>query len=297
MPPAVLSPGDTTLLERLTLGADAPAVRPSAAGVRRTRGRGPGTEFHEFRPYQPGDDLRTIDWTVEARLHQLVVRVPRAQGYVRLHVLVDISASMGVGAPAKLSCAARAAAALCYVAAQRKDAAGVSTFRDRVVSFMPPAEGRAPLLRILGQLGTLEPSGHSSIDQALEHYASATTGPGIAVVLSDFFEPGAGLRGLQYLLYRRLTPVVVQVVAREEIRPNLPPDVELLDIERPDGARLPVDDALIAVYRERLAQHEASLRTFCAAHGCPWARLVSDMTLGQIIDTLQRSGIVRAGDS
>ena len=162
---------------------------------------------------------------------------------------------------------------------------------------MPPAEGRAPLLRILERLNSLEPSGHSAIDEALEHYASAATGPGIALVLSDFFEPGAGLQGLQYLLYRGLSPVVVQVVAREEIQPELPPDIELLDVERPHGARLAVDEGIISAYRERLAQHESSLRTFCATHACPWARLVSDMTLEQIIEALQRSGIVRTGDA
>jgi hypothetical protein len=135
--PPVLTLNDTGLLERLALRADATAIRPGAGGVRRTRGRGPGTEFHEFRPYQPGDDLRTVDWTVEARLHQLVVRVPRAHGHLRVHVLVDVSASMSIGEPAKLACAAQVAAAVCYIAARHRDAAGVSTFRERITSYMP----------------------------------------------------------------------------------------------------------------------------------------------------------------
>ena len=296
MAPPVLNPGDTGLLERLTLGATATAVRPSAAGVRRTRGRGPGTEFQEYRPYQPGDDLRTVDWTVEARLHQLVVRVPRAQEHVRLHILIDISASMRIGTPAKLSCATRAAAALCYVAARRKDAVGVSTFRDRVCSYMPPAEGRASLLRTLEALATLESAEPSDIDRALQHYAAAAAGPGIALVLSDYFEPGGGLRGLQYLMYRGLTPVVVQVVAREEVAPNLTDETELVDIERPD-ASLAIDPAVVADYRRRLGDHEASLRGFCAAHGCPWVRLVSDMSFAQMIGALQSGGVLRIGDS
>jgi uncharacterized protein (DUF58 family) len=291
---AVLNPDETSLLERLVLGADPAAVRPGAGGIRRTRGRGPGTEFQEFRPYQPGDDLRTIDWTVEARLHQLVVRVPRAQGHLRLHVLVDVSASMRVGVPAKLACATRAAAALCYVAARHRDAAGVSTFRERVASYMPPAEGRAQLLRTLEMLAALTPSGESSIDRALEHYASAARGPGVAVVLSDYFEPGAGVRGLQYLMYRGLTPAVLQVVAREEIDPELLSDTELVDVEQPHADRLTVDPGAIAAYRKRLDEHETMLRDFCAAHGCPWGRLVSDMSFRQIIGALESSGVVSA---
>ena len=296
MTPPVLTPNDTGLLERLTLRADAATIRPGAGGVRRTRGRGPGTEFHEFRPYQPGDDLRTVDWTVEARLHQLVVRVPRAHGHLRVHVLVDVSASMSIGMPAKLACAAQVAAAVCYMAARHRDAAGLSTFRDRITSYMPPAEGRAQLLRILDTLATLEPSGQSTIEHALEHYASATSGPGLAVVLSDFFEPGAGIRGLQYLLHRGLKPVVLQVVAREEIAPALASDSELVDIERPDGERLVVDAGMVAAYRARLAQHEASLREFCASHKSPLGRLVSDMPFSQIVSVLEGIGVISAGD-
>ena len=290
----VLNAGETSLLERLTLGADPSTIRPSAGGLRRTRTRGPGTEFHEYRPYQPCDDLRTIDWSVEARLHQLVVRVPRAQGQLRLHVLLDVSASMGLGTPSKLACAARAAAALCYVAARHRDAAGVSTFRDRVSSYMPPADGRAQLLRTLEMLGTLAPSGESRIDRALEHYAAAATGPGVAVVLSDYFEPGSGVRGLQYLMHRGLTPAVLQVVAREELSPELMSDTELVDVEQPDAERLAVDEGVIAAYRTQLALHEASLRDFCAAHKCPWGRLVSDMSFRQIIGALETSGVVSA---
>jgi len=293
--PPVLSPHDTGFLERLTLGADPSTIRPSAGGVRRTRGRGPGTEFHEFRPYQPGDDLRAIDWTVEARLHQLVVRVPRAHGHVRLHVLLDVSASMSIGSPSKLECGRRIAAALCYVAVRNRDAAGVSTFRDRINSFMPPAEGRAQLMRALEFLGTLSPSGASSIDRALEHYAAAASGPGLAVVLSDFFEAGA-VRGLQHLLHRGLRPIVLQVVAPEELEPALPSDVELIDIEQPDGERLVVDAGAIRAYQAVLAQHEASLREFCAAHRCPFARLASNLPFHHAIGALENVGVISTGD-
>ena len=287
----MLGTDDASLLDRLTLGAGASPVLPTGAGMRRARTRGAGIEFHDYRSYQPGDDPRGIDWTVEARLRQLVVRVTRGEGHIRLHVLLDASASMSIGNPAKLSCAARVAAALCYVAVERRDAAGVSTFREGIATYMPPAEGRAPLFRAFEILAAVVPGGRSAIDRALEQYAAAVRGPGLVVVLSDFFEPGAGMQGLQALLHRGLTPAVLQVVSRDELSPDVEEDTELIDVEH-DRSSLIVDRGALAAYRERLAQHEATLRTFCATHGCPWARIRSDMSFRELLAVLQASGLL-----
>jgi uncharacterized protein (DUF58 family) len=289
----VLATDETFLLDRLTLGASGSPVRPTAAGTRRARTRGAGLEFHDYRSYQPGDDPRGIDWTVEARLRQLVVRVTRGEGHIRLHVLLDASASMSIGTPAKLSCAARVAAALCYVAVEGRDAAGVSTFREGVATYMPPAQGRAPLFRSFETLAAVVPNGRSNVERALEQYAAAVRGPGLVVVLSDFFEPGAGLHGLQSLLHRGLTPAVLQVIAPDELLPDIEEETELVDIEQ-DRSSLVVDRAALIAYRARLAEHEATLRTFCAAHSCPWARIRSDISFRELLAVLQASGLLGA---
>src|SRR3977135_3167513 len=125
----MLSAHEVRQLEHLTL---AHGSAQSAAGSRHARPRGHGLEFRDYRHYQPGDDPRVIDWNVHARLGQLVVRVFRAEGQLRLHLLVDTSASMSVGAPSKLACAARLAAALAYVAVERRDAVGLATFDEEI---------------------------------------------------------------------------------------------------------------------------------------------------------------------
>src|SRR2546421_9510905 len=101
-------------LDRLALAA--PSATPSP-GTRHARPHGHGLEFRDYRRYQPGDDPRMIDWTVEARLRQLVVRTFRAEGRLQVQIVVDTSASMAIGSPSKLTCAARVASALAYVAA------------------------------------------------------------------------------------------------------------------------------------------------------------------------------------
>lgn len=290
----MLAPHEARLLDRLVLGSGPAAAFASAAGLRRARTRGAGLEFHEFRHYQPGDDPRLIDWTVEARLDQLVVRVARAEGDLRLHVLIDTSASMGIGDPQKLACAAKLAAALCYVAVERRDAAGLSTFTRTIDSFMPPAGGRSQLFRALESLTGLSPRGHSDIDAALQHYGAAVRGPGLVVVLSDFFVPGSGLEGLRYLVHRGLTPAVVQIAAPEELAPQLDEDCELVDVEADDRTAIRIDAAAIHAYDEALQAHTESLRRFCVDLRLPWVRLDSAAPFSTLLAGLQGAGLFTA---
>lgn len=282
---------DARVLDGLTLGGSTASAVASAAGIRRARTRGAGVEFHEYRHYQPGDDPRSIDWTVEARLQQLVVRVARAEGDLRLHLLVDVSQSMSLGEPDKMSCAARLAAALSYVAIERRDVAALATFDETVRTFLPPTAGRAQLFRALDVLTRLTPSGPSSIDRALRHYGAAVRGPGLVAVISDFLEPGAGLQGLRFLLHRGLTPAIVQVVAREELSPAFADDTELVDVEHP-GRRLVISPAMIAGYTQRLARHVDSLRTFCRANRLPWLQIESATSFKSMVAQLEASGIL-----
>src|SRR5262245_263828 len=173
----MFSAEEARVLNRLMLGAGPTAPAASTAALRRARVRGAGLEFQEYRHYEPGDDPRSIDWTVEARLRQLVVRVSRADGHVRLHVLVGASAAMTLGQPDKWSCARGLAAALCYIAQERRDTAGVAVFDEDVRRYVAPAAGRAQLFRAFGLLDSTQPAGASDVNRALLHYGAAARGP------------------------------------------------------------------------------------------------------------------------
>jgi uncharacterized protein (DUF58 family) len=287
----MLSADEARLLDGLTVGGATTGSVASASGVRRARTRGVGVEFHEYRHYQPGDDPRSIDWTVEARLNQLVVRVSRAEGDLRLHLLLDVSRSMSIGSPSKLSCAAKLAAALSYVAIERRDAAGVATFDDDVRTFLPPAAGRVQLFRVLDTLGSITTHGRSAMDEALLRYGAAVRGPGVVAVMSDFFEPGGGLQGLRYLLHRGLTPAVVQVTAPEEWDPSLSDATEIVDVEEP-GRRLVVTTAMAPDYRRRLERHVHELRAFCVTNRLPCLQVDSSSSFKAQLALFEASGML-----
>ncbi len=287
----MLTREDVRLLAGLSIGGGAATTRALSAALRRARTRGSGLEFQEYRHYEPGDDPRSIDWTVEARLRQLVVRVARADGHLTVHTLVDTSASMAIGTPDKLSCASRIATVLCFVALERRDAAGIATFDSDVRALMPPASGRGQLHRALATLSDQRASGASDIGAALMRYGAVARGPGLAVVISDFLAPDPGFTGLEYLLYRGLSPVIVQVLASEELEPSFE-DAELVDVEDPSGAALVVDRSTIADYKEGLAAHQGALRAFCAERQIPVVLMDASATYDTIVRELERVGLL-----
>ena len=287
----MLTREDVERLSGLSLGGGAATTRALSAALRRARMQGSGLEFQEYRHYEPGDDPRSIDWTVEARLRQLVVRVARADGHLTIHALVDTSASMGIGVPDKLSCAGRIAAALCYVALEHRDAAGVATFDTDLRVLMPPATGRGQLHRALTTLSAQRASGGSAIGSALMRYGAVARGPGLAVVISDFLTVDPGFTGLEYLLYRGLAPVVVQVLAPDDTDPAFD-DAELVDVEDTSAGSVIVDRSTIAEYQERLATHQRGLHAFCAERHIPVARVSSSASSEAIVGELERVGLV-----
>ena len=285
----MLTAHEVRQLERLTL-AHSSAL--PAAGSRHARTRGYGLEFRDYRHYQPGDDPRFIDWTVHARLRQLVVRVFRAEGQMRVHLLVDSSASMSIGSPSKLACAARLAAALAYVAVGRRDAVGLTTFDAEVRTHLPASAGRPQLFRAIETLRSIAPAGPSAIDRALIAFASATHGPGLVVVLSDFFDTQERLEGLRFLMYRGLVPALVQVVADEDIDPALGDEAELVDVEYPSAPAIVADPSVLQAYRDRVTRLSGDLRGFCFANELPFIQLRSTAAFDDVLGACLDAGLL-----
>jgi uncharacterized protein (DUF58 family) len=287
----MLSAHEVRQLERLTFGTAnaSPAMRP--AGPRVARVRGFGSEFHDFRPYQPGDDPRSVEWTVYSRLGQLVTRTSRTNAQLRVHLLLDVSGSMGHGEPDKLSCAAKIAALLAYVALQGGEAVGLSTFSRTIAHRLAPSAGRAQLFRVLATLSRVNAAGTSGIEHSLTRYAALERGPGLAIVISDYFDLNA-LKGLRYLVHRGLSPAIVQVLSRDEVDPPFVDDVELVDIETPETAPVAVDSTRVVAYRRALAEHRASLRAFADTHSLPILHVQSSDSFADLLLACARAGLL-----
>src|SRR5688572_14206790 len=126
--------------------------------------KGRGMAFSEVRPYQPGDEIRTIDWNVTARMNDPYVKVFTEERELTVVLLVDVSASKEFGSrdQTKSEIAAEVAAQIAFSAIANNDRVGLILFSDRVEHVIPPKKGRKHVLRVVSDILSFEPQGHGT---------------------------------------------------------------------------------------------------------------------------------------
>jgi uncharacterized protein (DUF58 family) len=150
--------------------------------------RGQGIEFAEVREYQQGDDFRTIDWNVSARMGHPFVKTFHEERELTLLLVVDQSGSLRFGRPyTKAAMAVEVAAVLALAAARQDDRVGAVLFSDRVEAIIRPAKGRAHALRVIRDLLAFAPRGRgTNLADALRFATKLLRHRAVVVVLSDF---------------------------------------------------------------------------------------------------------------
>ena len=161
------------------------------AGEYRSVFRGQGMEFAEVRAYVDGDDYRAIDWNVSARLGAPYIKTFTEEREVTFFLVVDRSASTGVGTPvAKGEREVEVAAVLALAASRENDRVGALVFSDRIEQVVPPAKGRRHALRVIRDLLAFEPSGRGTdLVAALHQTARLLKHRSVVIILSDFIAP------------------------------------------------------------------------------------------------------------
>lgn len=161
------------------------------AGEYHTAFKGRGVIFSEVREYQPGDDVRDIDWNVTARHNKPFVKVYEEDRELTMMLLIDVSGSEkfgAVGSP-KREMVAEIAATLAFSSIQNNDMVGVIFFSDKVEKFIPPKKGKKHILLIIREIIDFQPESHGTdIDVALQFMTNAIKKHCTAFLLSDFID-------------------------------------------------------------------------------------------------------------
>jgi uncharacterized protein (DUF58 family) len=151
--------------------------------------KGQGMEFAEVRPYEPGDDIRSIDWNVTARMRQPYIKRYIEERESIMMLLVDVSGSLSHAGSKMLKSrlAAEVAAVLAFAAIQNNDKVGLILFTDRVEKYVPPRKGRRHVLRVVREILTHRPERvGTDLSAALQLFARVTRRRSTAFLLSDF---------------------------------------------------------------------------------------------------------------
>jgi uncharacterized protein (DUF58 family) len=236
-------------------------VRDIVAGEYSSAFRGRGVEFAEVREYQPGDDIRTIDWNVTARLGAAYVKRYLEERELSVVFVVDMSASGGFGSRLRTrgELAAEVVAVLAFAAARNNDRVGLLLATDRVERFTVPRKGRRHALRVISELLAFEPEGRGTdLGAALGALDPALRRRAVIFVVSDFLT--AGYEAWLARLARRHDLVAIQLI---DPRERELPDVGLVTLWEPESGDWRVVDTGDAEVRERFRERaEAFDREF-----------------------------------
>jgi len=230
------------------------AVNDRLAGQYHSIFKGRGMAFDEVRLYQPGDDVRAIDWNVSARMHDTYVKVFSEERELTVMLLVDLSASVEFGSQkkSKAEVAAELGALLAFSAVKNNDRVGLILFTDRVERFVPPKRGRKHALRIISQILLHRPADRgTNLEVPLTTLRRALRRHSIAFVISDFLAPLQSYATPLTLASRRHD--VVPLVLRDPLEGQLP-DVGLLHVEDPETGEIGYLDTGSAAVRRHYAE-------------------------------------------
>src|SRR5256885_4065116 len=262
--------------------------RPMASGRpgrRRSPLAGSSMEFADYRRYAPGDDFRRIDWRAYARLERLFLRVFEAEENLTVTVLIDCSDSMHHGKPAKASLAAALAAALSYVALKCEDRVIVGALTDRLAASRKAGSGKNAIWTVGEFLNRLPRSGTTDLNRALYDLGRIVSSPGLTIVISDFLAPGGYQTGLRAVRQLRQEVALLQILAPDEIDPDLQGDWRLKDSEGMGTIEVSASSAVLQAYRQRLALFTQELASFAHAQTMTYTMIPSDT---EVIDIVQR---------
>tara|TARA_B110000196_G_scaffold201641_1_gene172665 strand:+ start:177 stop:1052 length:876 start_codon:yes stop_codon:yes gene_type:complete len=161
------------------------------SGEYHTAFKGKGMAFSEVRGYQPGDDVRSIDWNVTARYNNPFVKVFEEEREMTVMLLIDISGSSDFGTQTQLKreVATEIAAVLSFSAINNNDKIGVIFFSDKIEKFIPPKKGKSHILRIIRELITFKSeSKKTNLEEALIYFNNVIKKRSVCFILSDFMD-------------------------------------------------------------------------------------------------------------
>ncbi len=257
---------------------------------RRMRKIGSGIEFADHRKYSMGDDFRYIDWNVYGRIDKLLLRLFEEEEDLHIYILIDASKSMQIGEPLKLHYAMQMAAALTYIGLANLDRVGIVPFSDALHPHLPVARGKSRIFKVFDFLSQIEAGGHTSLQTIADSFVHRYKRKGLAIVISDFYDPDGFEEGINSLRYNGFEPFVLQIYDQREVNPNFHGDLTLVDCETGEAKEITVSKSLLDAYKREHDKYCDELSNYCSSKGIPYFRTHTQIAFDELVLRIFRIG-------
>lgn len=255
-------------------------------GLHRAPSFGFSQEFADYRPYEPGDDPRFIDWNVYGRTDRVYLKRYRGETNTHLMILLDASASMGLPSRtgvAKLTYAKLVAGALALLASRQHDAVGLVVFDEAVRAYRPPSSRTGWIRQILHTIESAAPGSRTNLGGAFERFRASTRRRGMVALISDLYcDPGALADTVKPLAYAGQDVILVHVLDPSERKPALDGPRLLVDSETGDEFEVSADFAR-SEYPARMNAHIAGIAKAAAELRADHVVMTTDEPLDQAL--------------
>ncbi len=255
---------------------------------RLARKRGRGLEFADHRQYSSGDDFRHIDWKAYKRLGRLLLRLFDEEQDLPIYLFLDTSRSMAQ--PEKFDQARRIAAALCYIGLAHLDRVTMLRFGNSVTDETVPGRGKGRIFRVFELLEKVETGGPTDLRATFTAFAGRSRQQGLAVVISDFLDPGGFEPGLKLLSSMGHDVFVIHVASTADRDPGVLGEARFVDAETGELRDIEVTPALVAAYHDAWEKHASDLETFCGRYNLGYVRADAELPFEDIILRTFRKG-------
>jgi uncharacterized protein (DUF58 family) len=257
---------------------------------RRTKKKGSGVEFADHRDYVEGDDFRSVDWNVYQRFGKLLVRLYEEEEDLSIYFLIDCSASMGFGGGKKFDQARRIVAALAYVGLANLDRVTLVAVTDSMVTRMPTTRGKGRIFKAFRFLEGLSPGGGTDLGEALKAFGAQHKRRGLAVLVSDLYDPSGFESGINAPRFNGFEPFVVHVVDKREAAPSLKGDVLVYDCETGDEREVTVTADLLERLGQAFSEYREQIERFCVQKQVPHLTADIDVPFDELVLRVFRRG-------
>lgn len=251
------------------------------SGSRKSSAKGSSVEFSDFREYMLGDDIRRIDWNAYGRTDKLYIKqfMEEKEGLFRF--FIDTSGSMEFGEQKKSVMALRLSAALSYIIMNNLDRVFINEMKGEQLTRGKGLSGGAAFSHLLKDLERITFSGDTHINRCISSYPVPRGG--VSIIVSDFLDPEGIDSAVKYLVSRKQTVVLIQVLSREELNIDYEGTLNIMDMETNERIKITMSNQAVKQYQLELDGLRDGLTKLSRKYGAHYVSVVSDEDLVSVL--------------